>query len=121
MKKLIIVSGNWTEAGNFSGYDVVGERVHIHKNMIEGLGFKKGDAVAFPLYCVGAERTFNVLDEEGNPTEEQFTRLQAGCLFKERGKLVEAIAASSLMDIEVAKFIKAEASSAGMTEAEIEQ
>jgi hypothetical protein len=121
MKKLIIVSGKWTEAGNFSGYDQFDERLHIPTRIMEGLGFKKGDVVEFPLYAAARERTFNVLDDEGNPTEEQFTRLQAGCLFKEQSKLIEALGAPALLDIAVTNYVKSAATSAGMTEAEIEQ
>ena len=119
MKKLIITNGNWTAGGNFSGYNPEVGRVHLYGAQMEGLGFKKGEAVKFPLFAIGAEKEFNSVDSEGNPTGEKFSRWQANALFTERKQLAETLAFEGLIDIEVKQFVKAEATSAGLTETEI--
>lgn len=119
MKKLIITNGNWTAGGNFSGYSPEVGRVHLYGAQMEGLGFKKGEAVKFPLFAIGMEKEFNSTDSEGNPTGEKFSRWQANALFTERKQLAETLAFEGLIDIEVKQFVKAEATSAGLTETEI--
>ena len=119
MKNLVITNGNWTTAGNFSGYNPEVGRVHFFGAQMKALGYEKDSTVGFPFYAIGAEKEFNQVDAEGNPTGEKFTRWQANSLFKERKLLVEAIAASALIDVEVKQYVKTEASSAGLGEAEI--
>ena len=129
MKKLVITGGNWTSNGNFSGYDREVGRVHFFGAQMRALGYEKDSAVAFPLYGIGVQKEFDQVDEEGNPTGEKFTRWQANSLFKERKALVEALAAedliqahvdSNMLTVEIAKSVKATASSAGLSEAEVE-
>lgn len=120
MKKLIITSGNWTEKGNFSGYSPELGRVHLYGAQMEGLGFKKGETVKFPLFAIGAEKEFNTLNEAGEPTGEKFTRWQANSLFTDRKQLAETLAFDSLIDVEVKQFVKAEATTAGLSEKEVE-
>ena len=119
MKKLVITGGNWTSNGNFSGYDREVGRVHFYGAQMKALGYEKDSVVSFPLYGIGAEKEFNQIDAEGNPTGEKFTRWQANSLFKDRKSLVEALAVDALIDVEVKQYVKTEASSAGLGEAEI--
>lgn len=120
MKKLVISSGNWTANGNFSGYDAAQGRVHIYAAQMKGLGYDKDATVSMPFYATGEEKEFNQLGEDGNPTGETFKRLQATSTFKDRKSLVEALAVPAILDLEVRQFVKASATSAGLTEAEVE-
>lgn len=119
MKKLVITGGNWTSNGNFSGYDREVGRVHFFGAQMRALGYEKDSAVAFPLYGIGVQKEFDQVDGEGNPTGEKFTRWQANSLFKERKALVEALAVDALIEVEVKQYVKGEATSAGLSEAEI--
>jgi hypothetical protein len=96
-----VASGNFSKTeANFTGYDLLGNRIHIPMRQLEAAGIKKGDKITFPLYCVAVEREFQRLDPtkkdaDGNPlpllkadgTPDTFKRIQSGSLFltKEAG------------------------------------
>lgn len=69
IQKVVIVSGQWSANGNFSGYDVLGaERYHIPARMMASLGYKKDDVVTFPLYASVVQKSYAPrLDANGNP------------------------------------------------------
>ena len=115
MKNYVINNGAFTAAGNFSGYTALGERVHIFGRQMEALGWKSNADVAFPFYSIGQMKTINQLNEKGDVvgTSERLTALSA---FKSREEIKQAHADSSLLDIEIQQEIKAQASSAGLTE-----
>ena len=120
MKKMVrIVSGSFTEKGNFSGYDPSGDRIHINAQQMENLGLKKGDTIAFPLFAIAVERTFNRLDENQEPikvdgVEQTFTRVQAGSVFKTKAEMIEAFNSDKVLDIEATANLKAVAVEAGL-------
>jgi 2-hydroxychromene-2-carboxylate isomerase len=116
MKTVAILSGNFTETGNFSGYNASGTRIHINGRTMESAGIKKGDAIKFPLFATVVEREFNVLDAEGNPTEEKFKREQAGAVFTNKQALIEAVNADKLLAVEAEADLKAKATAVGLTE-----
>ena len=119
MKNLVINNGAFTAAGNFTGYTALGERVHVFGRQMESIGIKKEDKVSFPLFVIADLKTINKVDSEGNPTEETATRLTALSVFAKKDDLLQAHADSSLLNVEVAKAVKAQATSAGLTEAEV--
>lgn len=126
MKKAVIQSGNFTEAGNFSGYaDGIG-RVFIHGKQMEATGWKKNEDVKYPFYATIGTKTINPFDEDGKPmTNEdgslkEVERVQALSVFTTREKLVSALAEPQLIDLEVTKLVKSQASSAGLTQKEVE-
>jgi hypothetical protein len=111
-----IRSGSFTAAGNFTGYTVAGERIHIPARQMETAGYNKDNMPKFPFYTVSGERTFNVLDENGNATEEKFTREQAGSIFATKDEAIEAYNESFLLDIEAKASLKRAATEAGLAE-----
>ena len=59
IQKIVIVSGQWSSNGNFSGYDVLGtQRYHIQTRLMESLGYKKGETVQFPLFATVVNKSF---------------------------------------------------------------
>lgn len=117
MKTVAILSGNFTENGNFSGYNASGARIHVNGRTMESAGIKKGDTVKFPLFATVVEREFNVLDEQGNPKEgETFKREQAGAIFTNKQALIEAVNADKLLAVEAEADLKAKATAIGLTE-----
>ena len=119
MKNLVINNGAFTAAGNFTGYTALGERVHVFGRQMEAIGIKKEDKVNFPLFAIADMKTINKVDAEGNPTEETAQRLTALSVFAKKEDLLQAHADSSLLNVEVAKAIKGQATSAGLSEAEV--
>jgi hypothetical protein len=117
MKTVTFISGKITDNGNFSGYNAAGERFHVAARTMEAAGIKKGDAINYPLYALVVERTFNVLDEQGNPKEgETFTRQQAGSVFTTEQKMYDALNGDRLLAVKAEADYKAKASAAGLTE-----
>ena len=120
MKNLVINNGAFTAAGNFTGYTALGERVHIFGRQMEAIGIKKEDKVQFPLFVIADNKTINKVDAEGNPTEETAQRLTALSVFAKKEDLIQAHVDSNMLTVEITKSVKATASSAGLTEAEVE-
>jgi hypothetical protein len=117
MKTVAIISGNFTESGNFSGYNAAGTRIHVSGRTMESAGIKKGDKITFPLYATVVEREFNVLDEQGNPKlGETFKREQAGAVFTNKAALIEAVNADKVLELEAAADLTSKASAAGLTQ-----
>ena len=117
MKTVAILSGNFTESGNFSGYNAAGTRIHISGRTMESAGIKKGDKITFPLYATVVEREFNVLDEQGNVKDgETFKREQAGAVFLNKAALIEAANADKVLALEAAADLTSKASAAGLTQ-----
>jgi hypothetical protein len=117
-KNYVINNGSFTANGNFSGYTALGERVHIFGRQMEALGWKSNADVSFPFYTIGQMKTINQLNEKGETigTADRLTALSA---FKTREDIKQAHADSTLLDIEIQQEIKAQASSAGLTDAAI--
>ena len=112
-----IVSGNFTTAGNYSGYAPDGvTRIHVPARLMESAGLSKDKPIPFPLYAIVVERKFNVLDTDGNPTEEQFTRDQAGSIFTEKAKMIEAFNSDALLKLETVADLKKSAKDLSLTE-----
>lgn len=118
MKNLVINNGAFTNAGNFTGYTALGERVHIYARQMDVLGIKKEDKVQFPLFVIADIKTINTVDKDGNETENQ--RLTALSVFAKKEDLIQAHVDSNMLTVEIAKSVKATASSAGLSEAEVE-
>ena len=117
-KNYVINNGSFTANGNFSGYTALGERVHIFGRQMEALSWKSNADVSFPFYAIGQMKQINQLNEKGETigTADRLTALSA---FKSREEIKQAHADSTLLDIEIQQEIKAQASSAGLTESAI--
>lgn len=119
MKNLAIRSGAFTEAGNFTGYTTLGERVHIYGRQLGAIGFKSNADVKFPFFVISEEKEYSVMDADGNPTDKTFKRNTALSAFATKESMIEAHSEAAMLDVEVSKAVKQQATAAGLTEAEI--
>lgn len=119
-KNYVINNGSFTAAGNFSGYTALGERIHVFGRQMEALGWKTNADVKFPFYAIGQMKTIPQLDAAGN-TVGSSERLTALSAFKTREEIKQAHADSALLDIEIQQEIKAQASSAGLTDSAVDK
>jgi hypothetical protein len=69
IQKIVIVDGQWSTNGNFSGWDILAvERYHIPARLMATLGYKKDDVVQMPLFATVVKKSFSPrLDKDGNP------------------------------------------------------
>jgi hypothetical protein len=116
MKNYVIKNGAFTVAGNYTGYTSLGERVHLYKRQMEGLGFTTNEEVKLPLFVIGDVKEFNKLDANGQPTDEVVHRLTGLSVFKNESEITQAYAESVLLDAKINQGIRTQATSAGLTE-----
>lgn len=118
--RVLIVSGNFTQKGNFSGYDENGERYFIHSRLIASTGWKADKDVQFPFWTTGVkERTVNMMqvnaDGTLSATDETITRTQAGAIFKTTEDLVKVAVMKASADIEIASAVHKFAVESGLS------
>lgn len=125
-KNLAIKNGAWVKneknelTGNFTGYNSKGERVHVYGRQLEAIGFKPGEDVAMPLFVIAEDKTFTRVDDKGKEIEgSSFNRLTALSVFKTRDEMISAHVEDATLDMSVKQAIRKQASSAGLTEAEV--
>ena len=118
-----LVRGQWSDKGNYSGYTSKGARVHIPKLMMGELGFEKdavdkdGKPVKVPqLFACVVERTFDVLNDDGESTGDTFTRAQAGSVFLTKQEAIDAMNSDDLLALEAKADLYKGAKSFGLTE-----
>lgn len=125
-KNYVINNGSFTANGNFSGYTALGDRVHLHKRQMEALNWKTNTDIKFPFYTIATIKPIGQLDDKGKPvlgenglpvTSDRLTALSA---FKTRDEIKQAHADSALLDIEIMQEIKAQATTAGLTDSAIQ-
>lgn len=120
LKNIRITSGNFTTVGNFTGYDILGERVHIYARQMESLGWKKAEDVKFPFYAVSTEKEYQKVDDAGEPTDETFTRLTATSVFKDETSLINAHVGNASTEAKIAKAIATAMRDIELTDAQVE-
>lgn len=119
MKNFAIHSGNFSNAGNFTGYTAMGESIFIHKAQMTSLGWTKIEDVKFPFYAIGGIKQINTRDASGNITDVKADRLQAFSVFTTKDALTSAHVDTAVLDISIKAAIKQTASAAGLTENEL--
>lgn len=120
MRKISILSGNFSANGNYSGYNAQGERVFIAKRQMEQLGFKADGDVKFPFYCLAQNKEYGEVDENNQPTGKTFSRLTAGSVFKDKASMINASIEDRLLDIEAEVALKSAATTAGLSTAQLD-
>ena len=128
---MLINSGNFSKNGNFSGYNIKGERVHFFKRQMEALGIKINDDFK-PFYAIVATKTYGareavdatgkkILNEDGTPkllpyADGKFTmtRATATAVFKTEEEYISALASDATLDAKVRAAVKREYSAAGI-------
>lgn len=118
-KNYVITGGAFTQAGNFTGYNALGERIHFHARQMEQLGWKKDADVKTPFYAIGAVKQIGQLDGDGKPLEADgmpvlVDRLTALSAFKTKQELVNAHTDVVMLEVDIAKEIKTQATTAGL-------
>lgn len=122
MKSTKILSGKFAngegQKGNFTGYNASGKRIFIHKAQMEAIGMKE-DKDFKPFFALVDEREIQTRDANGELTDVLVKRLQALSCFKTEAELVDAVNADAKIDIAIALDLKATASTAGLTESQV--
>lgn len=126
MNSLRIISGDFTAAGNFSGYTALGKRVHIFKRQMDSLGWTPDAKGEFPFYVIAEEKAIGkldankqpVVDEQGNPVTEQ--RLTATAVFETKESITEACVEESTLNAEIKQSIAKSASAKGLTQSVVD-
>jgi hypothetical protein len=126
MRNFTVQTGGFTNAGNFTAYSALGERVFIHKRVMQSQKWAKDSDVTFPFYAIIDTKEIGQLDDAGKPkmndngTVLLVERLQALSIFASEESLTNAQVDNVTLDIRVKSAIKSSASSAGLTESAIE-
>lgn len=125
MQKTNILSGKWSQAGNFTGENLSGERIFISKAKMATLGYAPGD-VTTGFSCAYKTNLIGQLDEKGNVKVDsqtgepvQVARIEATAVFTTAEDMHEAFADDAGHDIAIKAKIQASAKSAGLTESAI--
>lgn len=125
MKNYAIASGKFTGNGNFTGYNSVGERVHVHKAQMSALKWTKDEEVKFPFYAIGTVKQIGQLDENQKPKTNAdgspvlVDRLTATSIYATKQALIDAQVDNLTLDLEIAKGVKDAGNKAGLTEKEL--
>lgn len=122
MKSTKILSGKFAngdgQKGNFTGYNSAGKRIFIHKAQMESIGMKD-DKDFKPFFALVDEREIQTRDVNGDLTDVLVKRLQALSVFKTQEELIDAVNADAKIEIAAALDLKATASTAGLTDAQL--
>lgn len=106
MKRIIIFSGSFTANGNFSGYSILGERVHCYDRQMKAIGLD-ADTLKFPIFAIAQEKEFSSLDADGKETGK-FKRLTATALFAEKATMIEAYKTLASLEREISDAVQQE-------------
>lgn len=120
MKNLSINNGTFSAAGNFSGYNTVGVRVHIYKRQMDAMGWTSVEDIEFPFYCIADNKIVQSQDENGAPVGEASERLTALSVFKTKKEMTQAHVDNATLDMEIKKSIADEAAKVGLDQVSIE-
>jgi hypothetical protein len=120
MKNLSINNGTFSAAGNFSGYNTVGVRVHIYKRQMDAMGWSSTEDVEFPFYVIADYKTVQSTDDAGTPVGDASERLTALSVFKTKKDMTQAHVDNATLDIEIKKSIADEAAKVGLDTVSIE-
>lgn len=120
MKNLVINNGSFSAAGNFSGYNTLGVRVHIYKRQMDALGWTSTEEVEFPFYCIADTKDIQGQDDKGNPVGEITQRLTALSVFKTRQEMKQAHVDNATLDMEIQQSIAEEAAKVGLDKTSID-
>ncbi len=120
MKNLSINNGTFSAAGNFSGYNTVGVRVHIYKRQMDAMGWSSTEDIEFPFYVIADYKTVQSTDDAGTPVGDASERLTALSVFKTKKDMTQAHVDNATLDIEIKKSIADEAAKVGLDTVSIE-
>jgi hypothetical protein len=93
-----IASGAFTAKGNFSGYTLLGERVHIPARLMAAKGWSSDEDCDFPFLAFVKKRTIEWEDQKNEQGEvvrkagKIEDRLQANAIFTTEEEMADVIA-----------------------------
>lgn len=125
MKSLKITRGAFSQAGNLMLMDKARKAYFCPKSIVAEKGWSKIEDITFPLYINVSEFTYNNLDDNGNPlmnadgTNNTFKREDVIDIFTSAQALADDYADDFSLEILKSQAVKSTASSAGLTEANI--
>jgi hypothetical protein len=119
MKQTRILSGNFAgegSKGNFSGYNAKGDRIFIHKRQMEALGFTSNENLVFPFFAIVGQKEINLVDADGNITEDKTLRTQALSVFKTKEDMISAYNSDMEFEIEAKVSLGKTAKASGLSD-----
>lgn len=126
MQNLVIVSGGFTAAGNFSGYTTFEQRVHIYKRQMDAINIKAGEVISFPLYVMAESKKIGQLNEAGEPIIDAITkvpvtvdRLTATSVFLNEASIIEAHVQTASLDMKITAALNTAATTLGLTKEQL--
>jgi hypothetical protein len=125
MKSLKVTRGAFSKAGNLMLMDKARNAYFCPKSVVEDNGWSKIEDITFPLYVNVNHFTYNNLDDNGNPllnadgTNSTFTREDVIDVFTSAQALADDYADDFSLEILKKQAVKSTASSAGLTEANV--
>jgi hypothetical protein len=132
MKDLKIVGGTFSKKGNFTASTAKGKKVFVSGSLMKSIGITTDEEVK-PFYLIADNVMINQLEKEpdengvqqpilnADGTPLQVPRFTALSVYKTKDELVEAYVEEATLDFDIAKAIKEHATSAGLTEKQIEE
>ena len=127
MKSLKIVKANFTPAGNAYFVDKAKQSYFCPKAVLVENSWTKAEDITFPLYCNVDTFTYSNVDADKNPilnadgTPSKFTRTDIVEAFASAQLLADDYADDFALEILKAQAVKATATSAGLSQANVDQ
>ena len=125
MKSLKVTRGAFSQAGNLMLMDKARNAFFCPKSIVADKGWSKIEDITFPLYINVNKFTYNNLNDNGEPllnadgTNSTFTREDVIDVFTSAQALADDYADDFSLEILKSQAVKSTASSAGLTEANI--
>ena len=125
MKNVKIISGNFSEAGNYSAYDNKGTRFFVNKRIMDNNGWTKDADVTLPFFANVITKAIGQLDANGEPLIDAngvavtVLRDQVTCIYKTKEALIQDAVDEVSLDIDIQSAIQAHATSAGLSQTRV--
>lgn len=125
MKNVKIISGNFTEAGNYSAYDNKGTRYFVNKRVMENNGWSTDADVTLPFFANVVTKPIGQLDANGealvdaNGVAVTVLRDQITCIYKTKEDLIQDAIDEVSLEIDIQSAIQTHATSAGLSQTRV--
>lgn len=125
MKNVKIISGNFTEAGNYSAYDNKSNRYFVNKRVMENNGWSTEADVTLPFFATVITKPIGQLDANGEPLVDAngvavtVNRDQITCIYKTKEELIQDAIDEVSLEIDIQSAIQAHATSAGLSQSRV--
>ena len=125
MKSFTITSGKFSVIGNLTVSNILGEKIFVHKTLLESAGIS-ADNIKYPLFAVWKTEMIGQLDpttrkaimKEDGVTKFEVARDEATALFTNKDFIKQAIVDNASLDREIQEALR-EASTAGLSQSSV--